>query len=211
MNFISHDNAYSLYPKMTFEKRSSLLFDPGGARREAARQKYVARGWTMTTEATAEEQLDVRSTLKGGSRWVGDSRCWKVPLSCENVHLTPCVPPRQNFRVCDHLALHSWQLRHIPFPIIAFKIIESPILKWRYTVGSMMVIEYLFPWIKKSSNLLGREGHNLSKDGISYVISFFLMSIYSLTLDLATMQFFLNWRCQSDSRKRIRLKESKRT
>ena len=164
MNFISYDNAYSLYPKETFETRRSLVFDPGGPGRDSARQKYIDRGWTMITEPSAFDQTDVRSPLRGGSRWVGDGRSWKLTLSRENVNLSQCIPPRVDFPVCDCLALHSWQMRYIPFPFIAFAILQSPVLRSKYTVGNILMTDYMLPWIRKASEMLKREERGCSPD-----------------------------------------------
>jgi hypothetical protein len=158
MNIVSFENAYSLYPKETFETRRSLVCVSAGPRQETARQKYANRGWELFTSVSDEEKKSLRSSLRQGNRWVGDRNCWTLPLGCEGVDLSSCITPRTDCPVHDYLALHTWQLRYAPAPQIDFNIFRSPVLKTNYTACDKELFDFLYPKIKKTSIQLRREG-----------------------------------------------------
>jgi hypothetical protein len=73
LNIISHNRAYSLYPRATFAHRLTAHLRPPDDRILSAIQKYADRGWTATNELPGEEGW---TTL----RRVGDNICWMIPL-----------------------------------------------------------------------------------------------------------------------------------
>ena len=91
MNVITHDTAYSFFPWATFEERPSLVCLDGDDIREKAFRMYSDRGWTFVTLNDLRRQK-IRSPYLSfevgreynkeiSARFVGDRRCWKVPLS----------------------------------------------------------------------------------------------------------------------------------
>jgi len=80
MNFISHEKAYSLFPRASFEDYHAAILKESGLvprKTRAALQKYAARGWTMFG---IYEDVSHLSELSEGSRWIGDRSTWTVPL-----------------------------------------------------------------------------------------------------------------------------------
>jgi hypothetical protein len=81
-HFISHQAAYSLFPRTTFIERRAMrisqwAYGPPLAHEHYAR--YSARGYSMSAipQASADSELAVRIL-----RWVGDSFTWTLPLKC---------------------------------------------------------------------------------------------------------------------------------
>jgi hypothetical protein len=160
MNIISFENAYSLYPKETFENRRSLICESAGPRQEIARQKYASRGWEFFTSVSHKDKKDLRSSLRRGNRWIGDRFCWIISLSCEGLDLSRCSHPHFDLPVHDCLGLHTWRLNYLSEPKMCFKILELPIFKTSYTAGNRALLKFLCPMIKEISERLQREERN---------------------------------------------------
>ncbi|RDB23243.1 hypothetical protein Hypma_009684 [Hypsizygus marmoreus] len=80
MNFIAHDRAVALYPYETFERGVSLICQVAGPHHVEARTKYVRRGWSMALHLTHAQTTDPKSDFCIGHRFVGDKKCWSIPL-----------------------------------------------------------------------------------------------------------------------------------
>ncbi|KAF9530850.1 hypothetical protein CPB83DRAFT_892134 [Crepidotus variabilis] len=78
MNIITHEKAYALYPKATFDDHLSVKHSTAGGNQDAARQKYADRGWTMVDNLSADKIEDSEFTHK--PRHVGDRFCWQIDL-----------------------------------------------------------------------------------------------------------------------------------
>ncbi|KAF6754383.1 hypothetical protein DFP72DRAFT_898916 [Ephemerocybe angulata] len=78
MNIITHDAAYALYPKATFDKRISLqAFD-----------KYSERGWSFFTDLTAEGVRSIESSIATDiTRYLDDKFTWRLPLDTGGLDL----------------------------------------------------------------------------------------------------------------------------
>jgi len=79
MNLITHDKAYSIFPRATFENRRSLMFVKDDDSTVKAREKYEERGWTFVKRFEIE-QHDLFSGFGKGIRRLGDSKCWSISL-----------------------------------------------------------------------------------------------------------------------------------
>ena len=104
MNLITVSHAYSLYGKETLERKISLPVDSARSdlaigNLEAAKSKYVARGWTMIP--TQAEALRRKAFEGWTARHVGDSKCWVVnlPVKCADL-----------FKTMDPLRKNEWAL-----------------------------------------------------------------------------------------------------
>ncbi|TFY80353.1 hypothetical protein EWM64_g3656 [Hericium alpestre] len=97
-NFITHEKAYSLYPKATFEDRRTLLFKPANRLKPATQraiEKYRQRGWKILYNAPPhwydiggpkpgpDDPKD--SALECTSRWADDGLTWVIPLTKDGV------------------------------------------------------------------------------------------------------------------------------
>jgi hypothetical protein len=83
MNLITHNKAYSVFPRETFEERRSLVYVRDAESAVQARAKYESRGWRFITEIDADEMQDSTSAFADGSRHLGDSKCWTIGLQPE--------------------------------------------------------------------------------------------------------------------------------
>ncbi|KJA17399.1 hypothetical protein HYPSUDRAFT_46484 [Hypholoma sublateritium FD-334 SS-4] len=83
MNIITHNKAYSFFPRATFEApRRSLKVLPRGYRTAAlkALEKYDARGWAVINEITRADFDGPNAAFWNGPRRVGDARCWTMRI-----------------------------------------------------------------------------------------------------------------------------------
>lgn len=83
MNFITHDKAYCLFPQATLEERRALTYlDPsfGSEGEKNTYHKYVGRGWELRDSLTRDEFDDPYSSFARGTRFVGDGKCWTLPV-----------------------------------------------------------------------------------------------------------------------------------
>ncbi|KAK7458692.1 hypothetical protein VKT23_009691 [Stygiomarasmius scandens] len=103
MNVITHANAYSFFPRATFETRRSVLARNNSSvnnASSAATRKYTARGWAIVDTVTSLESLGPHSEFSSfGIRHAGDSACWVIPLS-----------PVEGLASGDDLWLNSWRV-----------------------------------------------------------------------------------------------------
>jgi len=93
MNFITHDAAYSLYPKATFDKRYAFAFDWGSDEAtERAYEKYTDRGWTFGHEFSYED-VKTYTPLFGieVTRYLDDKHTWILPINTDGIY-----PPLQS-------------------------------------------------------------------------------------------------------------------
>ncbi|RDB23173.1 hypothetical protein Hypma_009674 [Hypsizygus marmoreus] len=80
MNFITHEQAVSLYPFEMFHSRWSLVCNTVDSMQETSRQKYVRRGWTMVKSLTYMEIINPKSEFRTRNRFVGDDNTWALSL-----------------------------------------------------------------------------------------------------------------------------------
>jgi len=143
MNVISHEKAYSLYPRGTFNERRSLVLprqDENEERSRAAREKYIARGWNMVQALTRDEILDPTSAFFPGGRYVGDSKCWTIPI----------LPKLQLPE--GYIGTNSWDLNHNTWADnadISFTYLVDPLLRHSYLVKETSLRRYILPRLLK--------------------------------------------------------------
>jgi len=126
MNFITHEKAYSLYPRATFEERRSLTCLFSTISRAKAWTKYTERGWTMLEGVTGEDFHNLNSSLARGPRYVGDSKTWVIPILPKID--APCLSGLTE--------MNSWSLKYDPSlkPHFQFSLLISPQLQYCYLV-----------------------------------------------------------------------------
>ncbi|KAF8176015.1 hypothetical protein BJ912DRAFT_987673 [Pholiota molesta] len=109
MNIITHDKAYSLYPRATFEDYRSLMFSNSNDREENALKKYASRGWT--------------TIMLSSARYLGDRGCWTLPI----LPALACPPGRGES--------NSWNVRFPRYarrPDVDFGAISTKNMKFNY-------------------------------------------------------------------------------
>jgi hypothetical protein len=151
MNFITHEKAYSLYPRATFEERRSLIFLFRSGARDNAYAKYAERGWIMLDGITGEDFHDLNSSLARGFRHVGDSKTWTIPI----------LPKIDTPFPEGLMETNSWSLRydHNLKPYLDFSLLISSQLQYCYlVVGDSLRDEiWKIPVLRKESRLEGEE------------------------------------------------------
>ena len=83
MNIITHNKAYSFFPRATFENpRRTLRVLPRGFGISAggALLKYEERGWDVISEITRADFDGPNAAFWNGPRHVGDARCWTMRI-----------------------------------------------------------------------------------------------------------------------------------
>jgi len=126
MNFITHEKAYSLYPRASFEEHRSLTCLYSTIARTKAWAKYTERGWTMLDGITGQDFHDLNSSLARGPRYVGDSKTWTIPIL-----------PKIDAPSLDGLVeMNSWSLNYDLNlkPHFEFSLLISPQLQHCYLV-----------------------------------------------------------------------------
>jgi len=135
MNVITHNKAYALYPKGTFEERRSLVYSKKGLKQDDARKKYEMRGWSMVKHLTVEEFKDRTSAFAPGIRYVGDSKCWTVPVY-------PTLDLPEGF-----IETNTWALQYSAklVPTMSFRTLRVDCLNFSYLVANESLVKYMLP------------------------------------------------------------------
>jgi hypothetical protein len=130
MNVIAYNAAYSLYPRATFEARTSLHTPRNGKDIDSPGvQKYVRRGWRMIdTVSSADERA-----YAVGSRWIDDEHSWviKFPDSPDPHTPTPLSPALRD----DPVVATNWALLDSVQPWISYRILQSSSLHYVYVMS----------------------------------------------------------------------------
>jgi len=139
MNIITHEKAYALYPKATLEEWRSLMYSTEGLKQDTAREKYRKRGWSMIERLTAEELKDPASAFAPGHRYLGDSKCWTIPLPS---------PPGLDLPE-GLIEMNTWALKYDAdlIPIMSFRVLLTSCLNYSYLVVDEELAKYIYPMI----------------------------------------------------------------
>lgn len=128
MNIITHDKAYSLFPRATYDgDNMRSLRTPSAAWHSYTRkalQKYASRGWEILEDASLEDCSDPNSAFPQGLRHIGDSKCWTITIS-----------PDIGLPTHTHVELNSWLTEYDEFlrPEMEFKkIAPGTVLKFGF-------------------------------------------------------------------------------
>ncbi|ETW78975.1 hypothetical protein HETIRDRAFT_453507 [Heterobasidion irregulare TC 32-1] len=94
MNFITHDTAYSVYPRATFESLVALVSPFHDGPFEDTQLYYTAGGGNLLVEppgtapsypAFLEDLATREPSLLLGGRWIDDSSSWVLPLASSDL------------------------------------------------------------------------------------------------------------------------------
>lgn len=143
MNLITHEKAYSLYPRSTFEERRSLHSSDGSWRADSqmvAKNKYAGRGWLIVDRLTQAEIDDRTSAFAYGRRVIGDQYCWTVDL------LPKLADLPQGFVESNSWGLYFTQDRQAE---MNFSLLKMPELRFSYTVADEIIKGYISPALQE--------------------------------------------------------------
>lgn len=128
MNIITHDKAYSLFPRATFEERRSLVCLSSDELRDKAFEKYSARGWSFVKNADVEraERGTLEASFALGERYVGDRNCWTLPV-------LPILNLSEGYMETNSWVMkcNSWD----EFPSMSYHYLVSKMLQFSYLIG----------------------------------------------------------------------------
>ncbi|TFK58807.1 hypothetical protein BDN72DRAFT_781569, partial [Pluteus cervinus] len=82
MNFLTANDAVSLYPHSTFIQREGLCIENYRSRSTPRLlTSYLCRGWTIVHRPSFTDRTEPRSDYFSSKTWrfVGDNKCWVVP------------------------------------------------------------------------------------------------------------------------------------
>lgn len=109
MNVISYEMAYSLYPKATFEERTSLISGHSFQdSKKDAHEKYRVRGWDVEQEFSESDLETVYHTQ--AFRWIGDKHCWSIPLDTSFITNRIPLAKGSNPMIRDPIVISNWVL-----------------------------------------------------------------------------------------------------
>ncbi|KAF8185704.1 hypothetical protein BJ912DRAFT_972907 [Pholiota molesta] len=124
MNVITHNAAYSFFPRGTFiERRAQACTDRTTAM--AAFKKYRERGWSLNQFITRDEFDDSTFAFARGIRYVGDAQCWTIPILAQTE-----LPSLSN------IESNSWLVEYTEhfFIKMAYSVVKSPRLRSTYLI-----------------------------------------------------------------------------
>jgi hypothetical protein len=99
MNIITHDKAYSIFPRATFIERRSLLYNRKQSSPDGL-AKYKWHGWIQLPYLEAADYDNRSSSFARGPRRLGDSKCWTITLR-------PTVNSQN-----DYMDSNTWNLHY---------------------------------------------------------------------------------------------------
>ncbi|KAI0646149.1 hypothetical protein C8Q79DRAFT_909306 [Trametes meyenii] len=148
MNVITYNAAYSLYPFATFELNISLVLNDREPNAPAALRKYSRRGWkSIASDSSLVHYLEPRAFSLDTLRWVCDGRSWTIPLPTDGFSEPLSgkqLSPKAIAHARDPISECGWYLVSADERIlVAFRIISTTILRWRYTAGDWEYAERL--------------------------------------------------------------------
>jgi hypothetical protein len=131
MNILTHDTAYSFFPRATFEDRISLSLSQG-SRNESALTKYANRGWTILEWITSADLSNRKFLFPQKLRYVGDTDCWKMPI------FPQFVPNQPSSSLNISMESNSWRVHYNSnlFPVMIYEVVTSPRLQFSYLIDS---------------------------------------------------------------------------
>jgi hypothetical protein len=138
MNVIAFNAAYSLYPHITFEERTSLLMTNDNTRAASAVAKYCARGWTFTRAPLPNKTQHYHI---GMMRSVSDSMTWRIPLSLEGVQIRAALSPTSPLFTWDPIQPNTWAIVRRDRLIMHYNIQRTYCLRYCYITAMTALYE----------------------------------------------------------------------
>ncbi|ETW83700.1 hypothetical protein HETIRDRAFT_415457 [Heterobasidion irregulare TC 32-1] len=105
MNMISYEKAYSLFPRATFEDRTSFICTNVPWRRDVAIKKYTQRGWDVLRSRRA---YVIRDDLLSVERRLDDAYTWTMPLNVEGIPPVSLSPSSSSLK-SDPVSICCWR------------------------------------------------------------------------------------------------------
>jgi hypothetical protein len=97
MNLITHNTAYSIFPRSTFVEERSIKFARSPFTSLRIPFEFENHGWI---ESRTHDSASLRAEFEQGFRHLRDKKCWRVPLA------------PNNGRCIDIIESNTWSLRY---------------------------------------------------------------------------------------------------
>ena len=150
LNFLSYDAAYSMYPRATFEERTSLCFSSLTERDIGCLSKYAVRGWRSLSNFYPHERSAERIFHVNQHRFVGDSKCWVIPLDTTGLELRPALTPVSERFVWDPVQYNSWVLTMQNGKMfLAYHVLKPTLFRYTYLFADMKIIEGMMDFLRQ--------------------------------------------------------------
>ena len=165
MNFIAYDAAYSLYPRATFQHKINLVFKHDTPNDRRCISKYGIRGWTPVANTSVNAKSVDNAFYVGQHRFVGDPRCWKLPLDTSTIRPRPRLSHTSEPFHWDPAIQNSWILQINPvtdYITPAFLLATSPAFRFKYLCGTRIAYDALTLFGNTQSNIQWRRGKRLN-------------------------------------------------
>lgn len=138
MNVIAFNAAYSLYPCITFEERTSLLMTNDNSRAVPAVVKYCARGWMFTRDPLPNKSHHYHI---GKMRSVSDSMTWRIPLSLEGVQIRTALSATSPLFTWDPIQPNTWAIVRRDRLVMHYNIQRTYCLRYCYITAMTALYE----------------------------------------------------------------------
>jgi hypothetical protein len=141
MNVIAYNQAYSLYPAVTFEKRTSLVTLKRAREKDfPSLEKYVRRGWRILYHLSPEDE----PAYALGSCWVNDEHSWVIDLPDlpDFPNAKPAPTPHSHPLRDDPVAATNWSLLNPSKPFINYRLLISNSLYYEYIISDLEAFGY---------------------------------------------------------------------
>jgi hypothetical protein len=177
MNIVSYNAVYLLYPRATFEERSSLCLVELDERDMLCLSKYAVRGWRSTTNALMFEH-DVKFFYLDRHRFVGDGLCWGVPLDTTGVEPPPALTPVSERFDWDPVQFNSWVLTWQKAQIyVAYHILKPTLFRYTYLFADIELIYQMVSFLKRHGSFEHRKNALIAAEQKPAAWSWYVVSL----------------------------------
>ncbi|KAG1748497.1 uncharacterized protein EDB91DRAFT_1334677 [Suillus paluster] len=161
MNIITFNAAYSFYPVATFEERAALNI-PASKHNPDVIAKYVKRGWRVFGAFRPRDIMRPRASpfFANETRWVGDHRCWSIPLDTSGVKPRPVMSPSSEQFSWDPAIHNGWIMSYSDssdtgqkVPFMNAHLIMTTIFRYNYIFPDEKLALIIRGWSRSQGNL----------------------------------------------------------
>jgi len=170
MSVITHEQAYCLYPHATLHVRQTLSCGKyPSPSRAAALLKYASRGFEVVGDTrTKRYDLQYRHSFFEGMRYLGDPKCWTLPLNTAGV--LPESIPGDPARSADPVIATSWDLVMRYFEIQMLFTVVHP--SRSHGVCNFVVAKSILPHMRITVQFHGDEDAQINEEFIAYCVTY---------------------------------------
>ncbi|KAI1269437.1 hypothetical protein F5Y18DRAFT_437344 [Xylariaceae sp. FL1019] len=153
MNFITWNRVYSIFPRVTFLEHETIPLKPLDTHYGQCLLKYSVRGWPMATHPMTPKRWNdliypqALSDHMSCNRRVGDGDTWILKLDTKHIPRPPkpdFVVECCSFTITSPVPQRTGYLDLYGHLMIEAYLLESPVLRYRYTHGYNLDLSHIF-------------------------------------------------------------------